>query len=381
MDVTPYLEPRIAPRVIFDALPVRGGEPRFMVPAAQGWHRVTWAAFAADIRRIALYLRALGLRPGDTVAIFAQNRVEWMAAAMGIQAAGCVMVPIYPASTPAQATYVLEHSEARVLFVDTRERAALFHERSVEHIVLLGDEHDDRAVAWSRAAADGELDLDAVDLDQPALMLYTSGTTGDPKGVPLTHRNIAENWRDWLVCNASLLDEGATDLLWLPFSHIFGFGEACLGNTLGFTSYLSDPKQVLEHMPEVKPTVFMSVPAYWEKIAAAAASPDPQARRENLRRLTGGRLRFCLSGGAGLKREVKELFHECGVLIIEGYGLTECSPTLTLNRPESFRFDSVGKPLPSVELKLADDGEILARGPNIFSGYHKNPQATREAFT
>ncbi len=97
--------------------------------------------------------------------------------------------------------------------------------------------------------------------------------------------------------------------------------------------------------------------------------------------MTGGRFRFCLSGGAGLKREVKEFFHRHGVLIIEGYGLTECSPTLTLNRPDAFRFDSVGKPIPSVELKLADDGEILARGPSIFGGYHKDPQATRDAFT
>jgi len=129
--------------------------------------------------------------------------------------------------------------------------------------------------------------------------------------------------------------------------------------------------------------VFMSVPAYWEKIARAiqAGKDDAEARREALRRVTGGRLRFCLSGGAGLKVEIKQMLHAHGLLVLEGYGLTETSPTLTLNRPSAFRFDTVGKPLPSLELKLDDDGEILARGANVFSGYYKDPGATAAAFT
>jgi long-chain acyl-CoA synthetase len=165
-------------------------------------------------------------------------------------------------------------------------------------------------------------------------------------------------------------------------SHIFGFGEACAGNTLGWCSYMTDPASALSKLAEVKPNVFFSVPAYWEKIAQQLLTVDDRdARRGKLGEITGGCLRFCLSGGAGLKREVKELLYDNGLLVIEGYGLTECSPTLTLNRPDSFRFDSVGKPLPSVELRLADDGEILARGPNVFAGYHDNPEATRECFT
>jgi long-chain acyl-CoA synthetase len=126
----------------------------------------------------------------------------------------------------------------------------------------------------------------------------------------------------------------------------------------------------------------MSVPSVWEKLAMGAmAESDPARREAALRAATGGRLRFCLSGGAGLKREVKEFFWSSGLLIIEGYGLTETSPTLTLNRPDAFRFDTVGKPLPSIELRLAEDGEILARGPSVFGGYHKDPTATKEAFT
>jgi long-chain acyl-CoA synthetase len=238
-----------------------------------------------------------------------------------------------------------------------------------------------RAKGAAVAAEDpGALDakLSAIDLDQPALMLYTSGTSGPPKGVPLTHRNVGVNGRDWLENNADRLDEGAVDLLWLPMSHIFGYGEAGAGNQLGWVSYLSDPKQVMDDLPRVRPHVFMSVPSVWEKLATwSQKAPDAPAE---FARVTGGRLRFCLSGGAGLDRGVKDFFFSQDVLLLEGYGLTECSPTLTLNRPGAFRFDSVGQPLPSVELKLGDDGEILARGPSIFGGYHDSPDATAAAF-
>lgn len=419
MDVTAYLEPRIAPRAVFDTLAERRSRVRFMVPAGDDWRAVTWGQYARQIRQAALFLGTV-LRSGDRATIFAPNRVEWISAALAIQAVGGVMVPIYPASTPEQAAYVLSHSDARVLFVDTPALLGRVFEAwdacaQVSRVVLLDDgidaaqvlaglrakgkkvpgfvEVERRLVPWSRVMAIGaalhaedpaafERRMNEVSLDQPGLMLYTSGTSGNPKGVPLTHRNVAINGSDWLRCNAPLIDEGAVDLLWLPMSHIFGFGEACLGNTLGFTTYLTDPASVMAKLPEVQPGVFMSVPSVWEKLAMAAmGESDPAKRQTALAAVTGGRLRFCLSGGAGLKREVKELFHGCGLLIIEGYGLTETSPTLTLNRPDAFRFDSVGKPLPSVELKLAEDGEILARGPSVFGGYHKDPGATREAFS
>ena len=420
-DITPYLELKIAPRAVFDALGERRARPRFMLPTPSGdWQAVTWGAYADAIRKLGCALAAMGLGPGDRAAIYAPNRVEWIEAALAIQAAGGVMVPVYPACTAEQTAYIVGHSDAKVLFVDTAPLLSRVLERfgemtALERVIVLDDaldvskvlaelraqgkavpsvaEVEERFLSFGRAlslgaARDAEAPeafmarMDDIELTQTALMLYTSGTTGNPKGVPLSHANVAENGLDWLKCNAPLIEEGFVDLLWLPMSHIFGLGEACLGNTLGFTTYLSDPMKVLAHLPEVKPNVFMSVPAYWEKLATSATSEtDPDARREKLASLTGGRLKFCLSGGAGLKREIKQLFYECGLLIIEGYGLTECSPTLTLNRPEAFRFDSVGKPLPSVELMLAEDGEILARGPNVFAGYHKDPVATREAFT
>src|SRR5262249_13719799 len=148
-----------------------------------------------------------------------------------------------------------------------------------------------------------------------------------------------------------------------------------------FTTYLVDPHVVTEKLPELRPSVFMSVPSVWEKLAIKAQAEPVDRQRDKLMEITGGRLRFCLSGGAGLKREIKEFFHRSGLLIIEGYGLTEASPTLTMNRPDAYRFDTVGKVFPRVQVKLAEDGEILAKGDSVFLGYHKDPGATKEAFT
>lgn len=423
MDITPFKDLKIAPRAVFDALEARKDHVRFMVPTgAPGEYRpVTWQAFADEIRELAVFL-ASRLATGDRAAIYAPNRVEWASAALAVQAAGGVIVPVYPASTADQLAYVLTHSDAKVLFVDT---PALFGRvleawpslgaSRLESIVLLDGNLDAAAVhaslrdkgvevpEWgavapkittittARARGDAkhredpqafERRMHAVPLDAVAEMLYTSGTSGNPKGVPLTHRNVASNGLDWFTVLAPLLEEGARDILWLPMSHIFGFGEMCIGNVLGWTSYLSDPATCLARLPEIRPSVFFSVPSHWEKLAVQAMhEPTADARLAKFKAVTGGNLGFCLSGGAGLKREVKDFFYACGVVLIEGYGLTKTSPTLTMNRPDAFRFDTVGKAFPSVELRLAEDGEILARGPNVFTGYHKDPAATREAFT
>jgi long-chain acyl-CoA synthetase len=421
MDISRYLVTRTAPQGLFDVIPERAQRPRFWLPRADGgWTPMTWGEFGAQVQRAGSHLLALGLRAGERGAVFAPNRVEWLSAALGIQAVGGVMVPVYPASTAEQAAYVIEHSDARVVYVDTEGLLGRLIEvwgrlGAVAQVVYLGakpalgplleklaakgvsvpglEEVEARVVGWAEAQAVGEAReaqapgefaevLEATDLEQPGLMLYTSGTTGNPKGVPLTHRNVGVNGHDWLRCNGPLLDEQMVDVLWLPMSHIFGFGEACLGNTLGFESYLSDPAKALVHVRELKPSVFMSVPSMWEKMAQGAMQAADEAEQgERLREATGGRLQFCLSGGAGLKQEIKEFYHKHGILIVEGYGLTEASPTLTLNRPDAFRFDTVGKPLPSIELKLAEDGEIWARGPSIFGGYHKDPEASSAVLT
>ncbi|MCP4448550.1 MAG: long-chain fatty acid--CoA ligase [Myxococcales bacterium] len=365
MDIGALLTPRPAPTILFEAAARHGDKPRFHKPEP-----VSWNQYAAMVRNLGCCLLSRGVAKGESVAMYARNSVEWAAACLAIQSIGAVLVPIYPASTPAQRDYVLEHSDTRIYF-------------DADGLLAVGGS---RIASWSEAQeqeqerrAEFDERLANLKLEETGLMLYTSGTTGLPKGVPLTHGNVSQNSVDWLRCNEQSLHEDAVDLLWLPMSHIFGFGELCLGNALGFESHLLAPQQVLAAMADLSPTVFMSVPAYWEKLASQAhLSSDPVAE---LRKLTGGRLRFCLSGGAGLAREVKELFLEMGCLIIEGYGLTECAPTLTLNRPNDYRLDSVGKALPSVDLRVAADQEIQARGPNIFAGYYKDPRATAEAFT
>ena len=424
MDVSDYLDIYTAPQVIFNALPERATRVRFLVPAEDGpgdWRAITWGAWAREIAEIGMYLHGVGVKSGQRCAVLGYNCVEWMSAALGIQSLGGVMVPIYPSSTAEQIGYMLDHSDTRVLFVDSVKLLARVLEAwgtiegELVRIVALNDELDpadalarlraegkptppvadvsERFIRWSRArrigAAMRQEDPDrihqlveAVSLDQPGVMLYTSGTTGLPKGVPLTHENVGANGRDWLQCNAPLLETGYVDMLWLPLSHVFGYGEVSLGNILGWVTYWVDPPQALTKLPEIRPDVFMSVPRLFEKLAMASMEASgTKAQRERLDELTGGNLKFCLSGGAGLKVEVKEYLYSHDMLVIEGYGLTEASPTLTLNRPNDFRFDSVGKPIPSVELKLAEDGEILAKGPNIFGGYHKNPGATEETFT
>ncbi len=410
MDVTPLLEIRPAPRAVFDRLPTHRHRARFHVrqqpqqpngsAATMSWQPVTWGQFATQIRGVARWLIERECEPGDRIAIFAPNSVAWASCALGAQTAGAVFVPIYPASTPDQIAYILEHADIRFVFASAdlyprieQARRAIQHSLDVVEIEdcawLPGSTPATDSCVQAAAARDADAPtqvdarLGAIELDQTAQMLYTSGTSGNPKGVPLSHRNVGVNGADWLRCNAALVEEGQIDLLWLPMSHIFGFGELCAGNLLGWETYLASPADVLDLLPQVAPHVLFSVPAYWEKLARAmsAGSDHEDARRAAIKRATGGRLQFCLSGGAGLKVEIKQQLHAAGVLVIEGYGLTETSPTLTLNRPDAFRFDTVGKVLPSVELRLAEDGEIETRGAHVFAGYYKDAEATAGAFT
>ena len=418
MDVEPLVTPRPAPRAVLDKLPTHADRVRFRVRQADGtWLPVTWGEFARQIRAVAAGLIGRGVGRGDCVAVFGTNSVAWAAAALGVQAAGATMVPIYPASTGEAARYVLDHAEVKTVFVSTAQRPALaaagvdVRRRGGEarrgHDPAEGRAGDSPPWntvglddgTWSDFVAGGDhadrLDptvvdrrLAAIAMDDVGLMLYTSGTSGPPKGVPLSHANVGINGADWLRNNAPVLEADDRDLLWLPFSHIFGWGELCSGNLIGWESWMCSPAEVMTVFPEVAPQVFLSVPAYWEKLARAvdaAAGPagtaSAEARRAAFVAISGGRIRFALSGGAGLKREIKEQLRDLGLVVLEGYGLTETSPTLTINHPAAYRFDSVGRPMPSVELKLADDGEILARGPSVFRGYHKDPDATARAFT
>ncbi len=388
-------------------------KPRCMVPLADGgWRPVTWGEMAERSERLAAFLMERGIDRDQKVAVLANTRLEWGLAGIATLAARGVLVPVYPTLVGEPLAHILAHSDARVLFVESADQLrrvlGVWERVAVETLVTLESldlpalmqetGFDPSCLAgrvFSLAEAEGlgqgllaqdpgwlRERLASIRLDDLGYLIYTSGTTGMPKGVQLSHRNVAVNGADWIALNGPLLHEGDSDVLWLPMSHIFGWGEFALGNQLGFLTYLSNPVQALDHLMGCSPQVFMSVPAYWEKLAerARAASADPAAQCAELRRITGGRLSFCLSGGAGLKREVKELFLAAGIFIVEGYGLTECSPTLTMNRVDDFDFDSVGKPFPSVRLKIAPDGEILTKGEHVFRGYYKDPAATEALF-
>ncbi len=388
-------------------------QPRCMIPAEDGeWQPVTWGEMSTRVQRIASFLIDRGVDKDVKVAVLSNTRLEWGLAGIALCAARGVLVPVYPTLVGEQLAHILSHSDAKVLFVENSDQlkrvllvwdqlhldtlvtfdavdaAALARDAGIE-----GDEVASRCFSLADAERQGADALapepervltrtEQIELDDVGFLVYTSGTTGMPKGVLLSHRNVGVNGGDWVSLNGPLLAEGNVDILWLPMSHVYGWGQFCLGNQLGFRTYFSSPVQALRHMTALSPHIFMSVPAYWEKLAqmAQAASPDDSAQHAELRRLTGGRLSFCLSGGAGLRREVKEFFKAAGILIIEGYGLTECSPTLTMNRIDDYDFGSVGKPFPSVRLKIAEDGEILARGDNVFLGYYKDEQATKAMF-
>lgn len=395
-------------------------KPRFMIRNIEGkWQAISWKTFFNNTTQIAFYLsKELEIEKDCKISVFAKNCAEWSYLNAAIHAVCAVLVPIYLSNTHEQVKYIVNHSDSEVLVTEL-ERLPLLLKiwkelTSIKKIIMIDDFNNDHLLDELEKFPGHEFSLTDLNLqiislkevyqkgnelwknhphdlqdftadrspDETSSILYTSGTTGEPKGVVLTSHHLASNSEDWIAVLGNLIPETKIDLLWLPMSHIFGWGELGLGNILGFTTYLTTHFEVIKHLQEVKPTIFMSVPAYWEKLylEAKRVYPLKEQQFDKLHELTGGRLKFCLSGGAGLKKEAKEFFYEAGLFIIEGYGLTECSPTLTMNRKDDFDFESVGKPFPQVQLKLAQDGEILAKGPNVFKEYYKNPQATRESF-
>lgn len=370
-----------------------GDAPRFFLPDAghQHYTPVSWRTYADQVRALGGFLTRR-IAPDDKVAILGQTSYAWIVAYSAIQSVRGVVVPIYPASKGDLIEYFLRHSDAKVLFCDAGflpELAGL-DLAGLQEVILLdrdspADDFKLPVVGQAQALEQGlshapgfDQALAGVRDEDLATIIYTSGTTGLPKGVMLSNANLAASATDWIALNGPMIPETAVDLHWLPLAHAFGIGAIMLGNKLGWQSWFATPKNVLEKFPEVRPHTFLSVPAYWEKLylAIQAAGGD----RDAFERVSGGRLVFGLSGGAGLKKDIKQGFYDLGLLVIEGYGLTECSPTLTMNRRDKFNFETVGVPYPSVQLKLAEDGEILAKGPNIFQGYFKNPEATAEAF-
>jgi long-chain acyl-CoA synthetase len=394
------------------------------------WVDVSFEDFGQAVGEIARGLMSLGIAKGDKVAILANTRPEWTYACFGILSAGAVSVSIYQTNSPSEVQYVADHSESKAIFVEDEAQLEKVREcrdrmPALEHIVIFepsGDSGDDTITLdelRERGRELGESKLEeriaSVTGDDHAVFIYTSGTTGPPKGVMLTHDNYRQ------VTNMSeqqgIFDADDLVYLFLPLAHAFAllvqFGAIDIGTPIAF--WEKDAQKIVPNLMEVKPTYFPSVPRIFEKIYTLATSnaPDPELLEKavqvgvkvrqmqehgqdvpaelqagfdraetelyaNVRNIFGGRIRQCVTGAAPIAKEILEFFYACGVPIMEGYGMTETSTVATVNTLDAFRFGSVGKPLPGVEVRIGDDGEILLRGPNMMHGYFKNEDATRE---
>ena len=426
------------PQVFFDRAAQRGGKTAHMVKRDGAWQEISWQELRDLVRHVARGLLTLDLQAGDRVAILSDSRAEWVQCDLGIMAAAGITVPIYASSTPDQAAYILQNSGAAAMFIDTSAQldkilAVRDQVPTLKHIVMMVDSPpgtDDSILTLAdlmqrgRDAADQETVLEArlqgLTPEHEATYVYTSGTTGPPKGVVQTHGNHLFMME---TCGAITdLGEGDVNLLFLPLAHSFARLESFLGFYIGWTTAFAESIDALsQNMREVRPMLVMSVPRVYEKVyasvqAGAAGSAVKQAifnwcvgvgrqasrlqqqgqslplglrlKRNLAHRLVfhklhdalGGRLRYFVSGGAPLAQEIAEFFHAAGLLILEGYGLTETCPALTANRHDNYKFGTVGLALPGVEMRLDDDGEILARGPNIARGYYQRPEATAEVF-
>lgn len=385
----------------------------------------------------ALGLASLGIKHDDKVAIISENRPEWVYSDFAILSLGAIDVPLYPSLTAESIEFILNNSESKAIIVSTKfqlNKVMKFRDKckTLKFIILLNEKDFDSNIKdlmtfkkvqelgkeYSREHSTLLKDnLDKIKPDDVCTIIYTSGTTGEPKGVVLTHHNILSNVQAALDC----FPIGKTDvfLSFLPLCHIF---ERMAGYYTAFSAkctvcYAESIETVAQNLIDVKPTIMTSVPRLFERIhSKIIKNIDSQPLKKQkifywamdvgvryaeykkkgniplsfglkhkladklvfskLREKTGGNLRFFISGGAALPLYLGKFFEAIGIIIVEGYGLTESSPVIAANRVEDFKFGTVGKPFPGVEIKIASDGEILARGPNIMQGYYKNKKET-----
>ncbi len=388
-----------------------------------------------EVERIALGLKDLGVGPGDRVILLAENSPWWVMTDYAILSLGAVTVPIYPSLVPDQIKYIINDSDSKVVIVSdgmlwekvAKVRGAL---SGISHFISFEDRPAESVLSLAGIKANGEKSRQAgprvfedvahsVKPDDLASIIYTSGTTGLPKGVMLSHANFASNVKT--LATIIPFNDRDTDLSFLPLSHVLErlvtFAFMSRGVTM---AYAESIEAVAGNLLEVKPTIMVSVPRLFEKIYAkvmdsvlAGSSlkkkiffwalrvgkehgkktlgrqPVPASLRRRRRiahklvfskilEKTGGRVRFFVSGGAPLSKDIAEFFYALGLVVLEGYGLTESSPVIAVNTLDHLKFGTVGRPIPGVEVRIAPDGEILARGPNIMTGYYKKEEETRE---
>ncbi|MEZ5075367.1 MAG: long-chain fatty acid--CoA ligase [Solirubrobacterales bacterium] len=396
------------------------------------WTSVSFREIAAIVERLALGLIDLGIEPGDKVSILANTRPEWTYCDFAALSVGATVVPIYQTNSPEECQYVLENSDARLVIVEDAEqlakvRAVRDRLPKLEQVVIMeGSAGDAIDLDELRRRGDGhdrsewEARYRAVTPNDTCTFIYTSGTTGPPKGCVISHGNYRAMLD--MIHAVAVVEPDEVTYLFLPLAHSFALllqlGSFDVGATLAY--WERDPLKIIPNLSEVRPTYFPSVPRIFEKIYTAATSAADKggglkkrvfwwaigvgarmraAERSGrgpgfllarqyaiadrqvlakIRGLFGGRVRQCVSGAAPINTEILRFFDAAGVLVLEGYGMTETSTAATISTPDAFKFGTVGRPFPGCEVKIADDGEVLIKGPNIFQGYYKNEEATSE---
>ena len=418
---------RTIPRLWRDAVAAKRTGAAYLVEAApRRWREISWDEAARAVEELANGLLGRGIRKGDTFGIVSRTRLEWTLFDFALARVGAITAPVYPSSSAKEAAYVLDHSDALGALVEDEAQREKVEPLRLTHVLTLDslDELRAEGIAFSQenpealAAAEA-----AIGEDDLYTYIYTSGTTGPPKGCMIRHRN----YYSMTACIERIEDLSLGDdlmLLYLPLAHNFGRLMSLWGAYAGFTiAFCPDPYAIADVLPQVRPTLLPSVPRVYEKAHTAVVSrleeaPGPRRRLAGwaigvgrrvgeLRRQKkpvprglalqhrladrlvyskvkerfGGRLRIGISGGAPLAKEIGEFFFALDMLIVEGWGLTECTTAAAVNRPSRFKFGTVGPAMPGFEVKTDDDGELLILSDTIFAGYLKDDEATRAVMT
>jgi long-chain acyl-CoA synthetase len=393
------------------------------------WFSRTFKESGRKILSIAGALRSIGVKKGDKVVIISQTRSEWLLTDLAIQSCGAITVPIYPNISPETASFILKDSEAKVVFAEKPKNLEKLDLSGVKNVIIFEKDKEKESgdfILLDEFENKGEnlhdkVSFEKIGPDDIATIVYTSGTTGLPKGVILTHGNILS-----MVHSVSQIIQPKEDdviFAWLPFAHIFGrliiFYSAYNAVSVAYAESLA---KIIENIKDIRPTLFPSVPRIYEKayerIRASASSSPLKAKIfefaqkigeiyveylrnseeppphilllykfadalvfSKIREVFGGRIRLCISGGAAIRPEIAKFFTAAGIKLLEGYGLTETASVVAVNRENKFKFGSFGLPIPYVDLKISPDGELLIKAPSVTPGYYKREEETRELFT